>query len=189
MAVKEIILKIKGNDGIEFTTEGRLFSRGSTTLIQYEETELSGFDGYTTSLTITPGRIRMKRSGGSANGGTEMVFEKGRRVRGLYATPLGNIDMEIVTDDISGSLPLTGQPGKILIDYSISLKGLFDGRKKLEIQILDKGTLADYTAEETAAPETEGSFSLEKMLKELSRFAADGGFRQDGQPDVFPKVQ
>ena len=80
----------------------------------------------------------MKRGGGSASGGTEMVFEKGRRVRGLYATPLGNIDMEIVTDDISGSHPLMGQPGKILIDYSISLKGLFDGRKKLEIQILDK---------------------------------------------------
>ncbi|MBR4150219.1 MAG: DUF1934 domain-containing protein, partial [Firmicutes bacterium] len=56
--MKDIILKIKDNDGIEFVTEGKLFTRGSTTLIQYEESELSGLEGCTTSLTITPNRVR-----------------------------------------------------------------------------------------------------------------------------------
>lgn len=184
--MKEIILKIKDNDGVEFTTEGRLFARGSTTLIQYEETELSGLEGCTTSLTITPTRVRMKRGGGSETGGTEMVFEKGRRVRGLYATPLGNIGMEIVTNDISGTFPSLSQPGKLLIDYSISLKGLFDGHKRLEIEILDKGTLTEYAPEEAAPEDT---FSIGKMMKELARLAAESGLDQNGQPDVFPKVQ
>ena len=189
MAAKEIILKIKDNDGIEFTTEGRLFTRGSTTLIQYEETELSGLEGCTTSLTITPTRVRMKRGGGREAGGTEMVFEKGRRVRGLYATPLGNIGMEIVTNDISGDYLTIGGSGKLLIDYSISLKGLFDGRKKLSIEILDKGMLTEYPAEESAGSGDEVSFSLEKMMKELARLTADGDLKTESQPEVFPKLQ
>ena len=187
--MKDIILKIKDNDGIEFVTEGRLYTRGSTTLIQYEETELSGLEGCTTSLTITPNRVRMKRGGGSEAGGTEMVFEKGRRVRGLYATPLGNVAMEIVTNDISGDFLSFGGQGKLLIDYSISLKGLFDGRKKLAIEILDKGTLTEYPAEDSAGSADEGSFSFEKMMKELSRLAAEGGLSSEGQPEVFPKLQ
>ena len=187
--MKDIILKIKDNTGIEFTTEGRLSKRGSTTLIQYEETELSGLEGCTTSLTITPTRVRMKRGGGLEAGGTEMVYEKGRRVRGLYATPLGNVGMEIVTNDISGDFLTFGSRGKLFIDYSISLKGLFDGRKKLQIEILDKGAPAEYAAEETAAAGPEGSFTLEKMLKELARMAAESGIGPDSKPDVFPKVQ
>ena len=187
--MKDIILKIKDNEGIEFTTEGRLFTRGSTTLIQYEETELSGLEGCTTSLTITPTRVRMKRGGGLEAGGTEMVFEKGRRVRGLYATPLGNIGMEIVTNDISGDFSALGGPGKLLIDYSISLKGLFDGPKKLSIEILDKGTLTEYPVEEAPLPEKEESFSLDKMIKELAHMAAESGIGPDSKPDVFPKVQ
>ncbi len=186
--MKDIILKIKDNTGIEFTTEGKLSKRGSTTLIQYEETELSGLDGATASLTVTPTRVRMRR-GGSGAGGTEMVFEKGRRVRGLYATPLGNIGMEIVTNDISGDFLAFGGHGKLFIDYSISLKGLFDGRKKLEIEILDKGVLTEDVPEETAAQGQEASFSLEKMIKELAKMAAETGIEPESQPDVFPRLQ
>ena len=43
--MKDIMLKIKSDDGIEFVTEGRLYSRGNTTLIQYDETVMSGMEG------------------------------------------------------------------------------------------------------------------------------------------------
>ena len=61
--MKDIMLKIKDSEGLEFVTEGRLYTKGTTTLIQYDETEMSGFEGCTTSLTITPTKVKMRRSG------------------------------------------------------------------------------------------------------------------------------
>ena len=172
--MKDIILKIKDNDGIEFTTVGRLITKGTTTLIQYEETDLSGLEGCTTSLTITPTRVRMKRTGENIEGSTEMVFEKGRRVKGLYATPYGNIGMEIVTNEISGNHPAFEDPGKLSIDYSISLKGLFDGRKTLDIEVLRSGdeVLAQDSTQEDAAPTLPSPREIERMMRRLAREAA-----------------
>ena len=169
--MKDIILKIKDNDGIEFTTVGRLITKGTTTLIQYEETDLSGLEGCTTSLTITPTRVRMKRTGDSIEGSTEMVFEKGRRVKGLYATPYGNVGMEILTNEISGNDPVFVDPGKLSIDYSISLKGLFDGRKTLDIEVLRSGdeVLLPDDSQEAASPSLPSPAEFERMLRRLAK--------------------
>ena len=136
--MKDIILKIKDEDGIEFVTEGRLYTKGKTTLIQYDETELSGMQGCTTSLTITPTRVRMRRKTNDSDDTTEMVFEAGHRMKGMYYTPYGNFGMEILTNSISGTAAPDGNSGKLSIDYSINLKGLYDARKTLDIQVFDK---------------------------------------------------
>ena len=137
--MKDIMLKIKDSEGLEFVTEGRLYTKGTTTLIQYDETEMSGFEGCTTSLTITPTKVKMRRSGENLQDTTEMIFEKGRRMRGLYSTPYGNFGLEILTNKISGLGAFSGEAGKNLsIDYSISLKGLFDTEKTLDIEVMEK---------------------------------------------------
>ena len=144
--MKDIILKIKDEDGIEFVTEGRLYNKGRTTLIQYDETELSGMEGCTTSLTITPNRVRMRRNNEGSDSTTEMIFEKGRRMKGMYYTPYGNFGMEILTNSISGTSTPEGGLGKLSIDYSINLKGLYDARKTLDIQVFEKDQpLRDFT--------------------------------------------
>ena len=165
--MKDIILKIKDNDGIEFTTEGRCWSKGNTTLIQYEETELSGMEGCTTSLTITPTRVRMKRTGDNMTDGTEMIFEKGRRMHGLYATPYGNIAMEILTNSISGLNMPSGERDRLSIDYSISLKGLYDADKTLDIEILSKD--GRDIMEEALAPLPEKEETFTDLLDQLTR--------------------
>ena len=133
------MLKIKDSEGLEFVTEGRLYTKGTTTLIQYDETEMSGFEGCTTSLTITPTKVKMRRSGENLQDTTEMIFEKGRRMRGRYSTPYGNFGLEILTNKISGLGAFSGEAGKNLsIDYSISLKGLFDAEKTLDIEVMEK---------------------------------------------------
>ena len=175
--MKDIILKIKDEDGLEFTTEGRLYSKGSTTLIQYEETELSGMEGCTTSLTITPARVRMKRSGENMRDLTEMVFESGRRMHGLYATPYGNFGMEILTNSISGLEAAANGSGKLSIDYSMSLKGLFDTRKKLIIEFRDKNALPDLNMLADDGAETD---DVGRMLRDLAHMFA-GEDRQNVQ--------
>ena len=187
--MKDIILKIKDNDGIEFVTEGRLYSRGSTRLIQYDETELSGMEGCTTSLTITPKRVRMKRTGHLSNDVTEMIFEKGRRMHGLYATPYGNVGMEILTNSISGLDAPSDYPGKLSIDYSISLKGLYDARKRLDIEYKGKGEPV------VMGDDPEDKSDIRSMLTELtemfSTLAASGDLGEDllsglENGDLFP---
>ena len=169
--MKDIILRIKDNDGIEFTTEGKFWAKGNTTLIQYDETELSGMEGCTTSLTITPTRVRMKRVGDKLQDGTEMIFEKGRRMHGLYATPYGNVAMEILTNSISGLNMPSAERDKLSIDYSISLKGLFDADKKLDIEILskDEADLADMMEAALAPQPEEKEETFSDFLDKLTR--------------------
>jgi len=135
------MLKITGNqysgkdsDRIEFMTSGTLSTDGRITYISYDETELSGMEGYKTNLTIEPGSITMSRSGKDQDD-TIMCFEKGRRYHGIYSTPYGSIGMELLTNDVTGYMP-DGEVSKLSIDYDISLKGLSESRNTLEIEII-----------------------------------------------------
>ena len=92
--------------------------------------------GCKTSLTITPKMVKLKRSGDSIGGETVMIFEEGRRCRGIYQTPMGAVEMELLTEKISKSGFEELPDGSICIDYSISLKGLFEASKKLKIEVV-----------------------------------------------------
>ena len=77
----------------------------------------------------------MKRFGKGAGVGSEIKFEKGKRYKGLYDTPFGPIEMEVLTNKLENTLSEQGD-GHIDIDYSISLKGLLEGRNKLNITLM-----------------------------------------------------
>jgi len=135
------MLKITGNqysgkdsDRIEFITNGTLSTDGKITYISYDETELSGMQGYKTNLTIEPESITMSRSSEGADD-TIMCFKKGRRYHGIYSTPYGNIGMELLTNEVTGYMP-DGEVSKLSIDYDISLKGISESRNTLDIEII-----------------------------------------------------
>lgn len=144
--MKDIILKITGktisslpkdaaqtgDDPIEFVTEGKMAINGDKRLISYEETPLSGMPGCVTWLTIEPGKMRLQRSGDMADD-TVMEFEQGKRYNGLYETPYGSIDMEILTNSVEYTEDR--YEGKCSINYAISLRGLMEARKVLDIEI------------------------------------------------------
>ena len=139
--MKDIMLKITGNqfsgddqDRVEFITAGTMFSDNEATYISYDETEISGFEGCSTKLTIKPESVVLTRSG-SEMGETVMCFEKGKRYSGFYSTPMGNIGLELLTNDVRGVAP--GESiSKLSIDYDISLKGIIESRNTIDIEIL-----------------------------------------------------
>jgi len=138
---RDILLRITGKqfsdndeDRVEFTTTGTFQTDGKTTLISYDETSISGLEGCVTELVITPGKVKMSRKGDDIEE-TVMEFEKGVRYHGVYATPYGNIGMELLTNDVIGFVDST-QPQKLSIDYDISLKGISESRNTLDIEIL-----------------------------------------------------
>ena len=71
--MKDIMLKITGktvtqDEGsekheniMEFVTAGQLYRRGTTTFIRYPESELSGLEGCTTSLSLTKDKVKLRR--------------------------------------------------------------------------------------------------------------------------------
>ncbi len=152
--MKDIVLKITGKtistlpkppegtvldeDPVEFITEGKLSTRGSTTFISYEESPLSGMPGCRTSLTITPKKVKMKRKGGNLDDETVMEFEKGKRHEGVYDTPYGPISMEILADRISPFEPIGENKNRMQVEYAVSLRGLMEARKILDIEITDR---------------------------------------------------
>ena len=150
--MKDIVLKITGKtistlpkppegmeeEPVEFITEGRLSKRGNITFISYEESPLSGMTGCKTSLTITPRKVRMKRSGENIGGETVMEFEQGKRHVGVYETPFGPIGMEVLADRISAFEPAGDNKNRMSIEYAVSLRGLMESRKILNIEVVDK---------------------------------------------------
>ena len=64
------------------------------------ESELSGLEGCTTSLTVGKDKIRLRRTGEALAVDTVMEFEKGKRFLGYYETPYGPLGMEILTNSI-----------------------------------------------------------------------------------------
>lgn len=141
--MKEIMVRIKGQniteeageDSMEFVTEAKLYQRGEALYLIYEESELSGIPGCKTRLKLKGGEVQLKRLGRGAGMGNEICFEKGKRFTGLYDTPFGAIEMEVLTNKLENTLSAEGE-GQLDIDYSISLKGLMEGRNKLNITLM-----------------------------------------------------
>jgi len=145
--MKDIILRIIGNqlrglesetgdEGVmEFITEGRFARKGDALYLIYEESELSGTMGYTTSLKVSDGKVRMKRYGEDDGIQTAIEFEKGGKFTGWYDTPFGAIEMEVMTNDIDNRLDPEGS-GSLGIDCSVSLKGLAESRNLLKFEIM-----------------------------------------------------
>jgi uncharacterized beta-barrel protein YwiB (DUF1934 family) len=145
--MKDILLKIMGNQfepgttgetepgGMEFITEGRFYRRGASLYLVYDESEFSGMEGCTTSLKITGDKVRMKRYGDDVGFDTAIEFEKGKRYNGWYETPFGNVEMEVLTDDVRNSIKSSGE-GTLEVDYHVSLKGLTESRSRLSIEIM-----------------------------------------------------
>ncbi|MDR0886555.1 MAG: DUF1934 domain-containing protein [Clostridiales Family XIII bacterium] len=140
------MLKIKSEDQLEFITEGRFFVKNGSLYLTYEESELSGMVGCTTSLKITGDKIKMKRYGDELGTDTSIEFEKGARFNGTYSTPFGDIPMEVLTSSVDNNLTLEGN-GRVDIDYMVSLKGLSENRTKLSIEILPDGSVIDKVAD------------------------------------------
>lgn len=141
--MKEVMLKIVGvhvredieEEQMELITEGRLQERNGVLYLTYEESEFTGLVGCKTRLRVEGDTVKMSRIGKDSGVSAAMNFEKGKKHVSLYNTPMGAVGMELVTNDLINNLSPEGK-GNVVIDYSISLEGLTNGRSKLNIEIV-----------------------------------------------------
>ena len=120
---------------LELITEGKLYEKGEAMYLIYDETELSGMPGCKTRLKLKDGTVKMRRVGKSVGIDTEIEFEQGKRYNGYYGTPYGAVELEVLTNRLENGIRPDGT-GSLDIDYSVSLKGLTEGRNRLNIQFM-----------------------------------------------------
>ena len=141
--MKEITIRITGKqcfedteeDQMEFITDGKLYEKNGFCYLIYDESEISGLEGFKTTLKFDDKSLKMKRIG-AFGGGTELYFEEGKRFSSLYETPMGPMDIEVLTRSVKNLIDKETSKGKIDVEYDVSLGGVAEGKNKLIIDVM-----------------------------------------------------
>jgi len=101
-------------ESIEVVTPGKFYKEDNCYYAVYEETEISGMEGTTTTLKIDAEKFTLIRTGTT---NTEMNFKKYVRDLTLYNTPHGALDLTVDTKELKMNVDNNG--GDVFIDYDM----------------------------------------------------------------------
>lgn len=120
-----VMLSIRGRqaykgqepDVIELVTEGTMEFRDDGWDICYQESELTGLTGVTTTFRVERGRVILKRTGGLSS---EMIFQEGVSHSSLYQMEFGALLITVCAKRIFAQLGEQG--GMIDLIYDIDIE-------------------------------------------------------------------
>ena len=115
---------------IEVVTPGKFHLGESEFKAVYEELEISGMDGTTTTLVIKDDVLVLEREGSTS---TRMEFKKGEDVISLYNTPYGMMNINISTKELDIDMDEDG--GVIYTKYVLGLEGQPGITTELKVKI------------------------------------------------------
>lgn len=136
-----VIISIQGkqsfeaqdDDTIELVTEGCLEPDGDDGYtLSYQESELTGLEGTTTTFHITPERITLHREG-TLN--SEMIFQEGQKHFSLYETPYGGLMLGVNTHRAKADFGEDG--GNLSIRYALEVDSQPIGENAFEIRVTE----------------------------------------------------
>lgn len=138
---KEVVLHIRGQqsyDGqepevIELMTEGTMELCDGGWDISYEETELTGMAGVTTTFRVEPGKVILRRTGKLRS---EMVFQQGVRHESLYQLDFGALLMAVTAKLVFFDIVSDG--GVIDLMYNIEIENSAAGQVDYHLDIRAK---------------------------------------------------
>ena len=121
---------IEPNEAIEVVTPGTFIIHEDGFKAIYEESELSGMDGTTTTLNIKHNSMVLERIGSTS---TNMEFKEGENVLSLYNTPYGMMNINISTKELDIDMDEDG--GVIYTKYVLGLEGQPGITTELKVKI------------------------------------------------------
>lgn len=136
---KDVLITLRGTqtyggdkpESIELMTRGTMTGRNGKYAISYEETEMTGIPGVTTTFLIfNPKRIVLTRDGAVQS---RMVFEQDRKNDSLYDLGFGSLMVGICANQIHVDLDENG--GKLAIDYTVEVEQSMSSRNRYEISV------------------------------------------------------
>lgn len=117
----------------QLMTDGTMELTEAGMRLTYEETELTGMEGTTTTFEVKEKQVILTRSG-TVN--SQMVFEEGKQHTSLYETPFGELPVDIRTSSLQHNLSERG--GVMDIRYSIAVANTATGQNCFKIQVKRK---------------------------------------------------
>ena len=136
-----VLLSIRGEqyydgvdpDATELMTEGTLELTEAGLRLNYQESQLTGMEGTSTTFEVRGPQVILTRTG-KVN--SQMVFEEGRQHTSLYETPFGELTVDIQTGRLRHNLSERG--GLLEIKYSIAVEHTVTGRNSFKIRVKRK---------------------------------------------------
>ena len=122
---QEVVLSLTGKqtyDGqepevIELVTVGTMEFRDGGLDISYEESDLTGLAGVTTTFRVEPGKVTLTRTG---NLKSQMIFQEGVPHDSLYQMPFGAMMITVCAKFLYFDIVPDG--GVIDLQYSIEIE-------------------------------------------------------------------
>jgi uncharacterized beta-barrel protein YwiB (DUF1934 family) len=122
---KAVLLTIRGQqtyaeqepEVIELVTEGTLTQTEKGWKLTYEESDLTGLKGVTTTFQIEPGMITLSRKGPL---NSEMVFREGQFHESLYRMEFGALMITVCASKVRYDISEKG--GTIDLTYAIEIE-------------------------------------------------------------------
>lgn len=136
-----VVLSIRGEqiymgqdpDVIELVTEGELKARDGGWDLRYEESDLTGLSGVTTTFRIEGEKIILSRTG-KLN--SQMIFQEGVAHDSLYQVEFGALMITVCATKVA--YDLTEEGGTVDLSYKIELEKSAAGQIDYHLQIRKK---------------------------------------------------
>ena len=119
MILLKTLQKVEGENEeneIELQTKGKFSEKNGKFYVIYEESEMTGFAGTTTTIKITDQEITMTRNG---KYNSKMVFRMGDKRLCNYETPYGIIPVGVSPVEMKSNLNDKG--GNVYIEYILDI--------------------------------------------------------------------
>ena len=122
---RDVVLSIRGRqtyadmepEVIELVTEGTMAYRNGGWDISYQESELTGLEGVTTTFRVEPGKIVLRRTGKLQS---EMIFQEGVSHDSLYQMVFGTMLMTVKATFVFFDIVEDG--GTVDLTYNIDIE-------------------------------------------------------------------
>lgn len=124
---EDVLLEIRTQGELTRDADGRIS-------LSYDETELTGMEGSTTTVTFAenaPETVTMLRYGSVT---TTLVFEQDQRHICVYETPIMPFEICIYARRVENGLTMDG--GSMLLDYLIEIHGAKAERTLFELNVV-----------------------------------------------------
>ena len=138
---KSVMLTITGQQSyqeqepeiIELVTEGTMEQTETGWQLTYEESDLTGLNGVTTTFQIEPAKITLSRKGPLSS---QMVFQEGQFHESLYQMEFGTLMITVCASKVA--YDITEEGGTIDLVYAIEIERTAAGLIEYHLDIRAK---------------------------------------------------
>ncbi len=136
---KNVMISIKGmqevysiddSTDVELLTEGEFYKADGKYYAVYQESDVTGMEGTTTTVEVDNDKVSIIREGTITN---QMIFIKDKKTTSYYDTQFGALTIGVLSDKINVNIDDNG--GEIDVGYSLEINDETVGKNQFYISI------------------------------------------------------